>query len=99
MNLNQLYEFYPIPGGCPHCKGSIIGIPSPAQRTGKQNLQVTNCPHCHKGIELIICDNKGGKLVEADLSKIGRPEAYQMKAIKSKTIVLNPGMMGKGADA
>lgn len=96
----QLYEYYHIPGGCPGCHKSIVGQSSNMQRLGQKNLQVTNCPHCQVGLELLIADNKGGKLVPIDLSKTKHPDAYQMLARISKTPVLPLGaMMGKGGDA
>ncbi len=96
----QLYEYYHIPGGCPECSQSIVGQASKSQRLGTQNLQVTNCPHCKVGLELLIADNKGGNLVPIDLSKNKHPDAYQMLARISETTVLPLGaIMAKGGDA
>lgn len=88
----QLYEWYPIKGGCPKCKGEIVGMPSQLQRTGKQNLQVTNCPHCQAGIELVICKRKNG-LLTPDL------KGDQMRAKLSDTLVIPMSAMGQPADA
>jgi len=96
----QLFEWYHIPGGCPGCHKPIIGQASQPQRLGVENIQVTNCPYCQVGIELTICDNKGGKLIPIDFSKTKRPTAYQMKAVISKSTVIPLGsIMAKGGDA
>lgn len=74
-------------------KKPLVGQPSNLQRLGTENLQVTNCPECNAGLELIIAVNKGGKLVPEDLTRRkakNKPQGYQMIARISETPVINP---------
>lgn len=54
VTIYQLYEWYPVPGGCPLCKEPLTIGASQDQRLGKRNLQVINCPHCMEGLECHI---------------------------------------------
>lgn len=96
--LLQLYEWYPIPDGCPNCKGSIVGQASMQQRTGEQNIQITNCPHCNIGLELVICKEQFNPL-KTKKNLVPDLDGKHMRAEISDTLVLNPTQLGSPAEA
>lgn len=70
MKYLQLYWWYPVKGGCPHC-GTSLNIPiSPALVTGQRNIELSSCPTCNKGCEVYIAEIINGKEQMLDLTKL-----------------------------
>jgi len=86
--------WYPVVGGCPHCK-KPQNIPTPeAWMRGLESVALTKCSECQGGFYVRIAENKGGKLKEIDLKKLphkSRPKAYQCEAMAEEGIVILPG--------
>jgi len=101
--LIQLYAWYPVKGGCPHC-GKGQNIPTPQEWIrGMQTTALTKCSECQGAYYVRIAQKKGSKMVPVDLTKLpnsARPEAYECEALAEDGIVLLPkDLISKGGDA
>jgi len=86
--------WYPVVGGCPHCK-KPQNIPTPeAWMRGLESVALTKCSECNGGFYVRIAKEVPGiGLLPVDLKNLknkARPQAYQVEAQLEEGIVLMP---------
>jgi hypothetical protein len=93
MKHLQLYWWYPVKDGCPHC-GASLNIPiSQALILGQRNIEMASCPSCEKGCEVYIAEIKDGQEHMLDLTKLPNKacpsECNYMIARPTDAVIIN----------
>jgi len=87
--LIQLYAFYPVKGGCPHCKAKqFIPTPEPWVR-GLESVALARCSECEGGFYIRL-EEKGKPLNLTQLPHLARPKTVEVAAQAEDGIVILP---------